>query len=203
MSNNTLDSLNNRFSADIFTENTPITDNEIMELIGYAKQAPTSYNLQNWHFVAVRDTAKKQALRAAAYDQEKITSSSVAFVICGDLNGTQAMERVFTPLLNAGFINKETYDYVWGSVNGKFTTQPQAARDEAVRSASLGAMCLMLAGEAKGYISCPMSGFEPQKVSEVCNLPDNLVPVMIVVLGKGPSKDKKPRLATNDILTII
>jgi nitroreductase len=62
--------------------------------------------------------------------------------------------------------------------------KPQFQRDEAIRSASLAAMTLMLAAEAEGLATCPMIGFSPAKVAAIVDLDDRHVPVMLLCLGR-------------------
>lgn len=202
MSEKTLESIKHRFSADLFNDNVHVSDTEIKELITLASHAPSSYNMQHWRFIAVREPSKKQALMAAAYGQEKIGKSAVAFIVAGDLDGYKHLPEAFKPLVDKGYIPQEVVDGMAQTVINAYSTNPQHARDEAFRSASLSAMCLMLAAEAKGYITCPMSGFDPAAVSKAFDLPAHIAPVMIVVLGKGDNKPQKPRFGTDKILTI-
>jgi nitroreductase len=43
----------------------------------------------------------------------------------------------------------------------------------------------MLGAKAMGYDSCPMIGFDPSKVAEIVNLPDNYVIGMMLTIGKA------------------
>ena len=44
---------------------------------------------------------------------------------------------------------------------------------------------LMLAAQELGYESCPMIGFDIEKVAELVNLPDDHVMGPMVAIGKG------------------
>ena len=43
----------------------------------------------------------------------------------------------------------------------------------------------MLAAKAMGYDSCPMIGFDPQKVAELIKLPDDHVIGFMIAVGKA------------------
>ncbi|MFZ9024517.1 MAG: nitroreductase family protein, partial [Anaerohalosphaeraceae bacterium] len=58
-------------------------------------------------------------------------------------------------------------------------------RDEAQRSIGMALQTLMLAAKAMGYDSCPMIGFDIEKVAELINLPDDHVMGPMVAVGKG------------------
>ena len=55
----------------------------------------------------------------------------------------------------------------------------QLQRDEAIRSASLAAMVLMLAAHNRGWATVPMIGFDPEAVSQLVNPKSNYIPVML------------------------
>ena len=156
-----------------------MSDEDLNQLLELAILSPTSFNIQNWRFVAVRDPETKQALRAAAWDQAHVTDSSVTFLICADLlawkndperywvNAPQEVQDMLVPMISQFYEGQETLQ-----------------RDEAMRSAGIVAQTMMLAAKAMGYDSCPMIGFDPGKVAEIINLPENHVTCMMLVVGK-------------------
>ena len=68
----------------------------------------------------------------------------------------------------------------------------QGQRDEAMRSCGMAAMNLMLTAKSMGYDTCPMDGFDFDKVGELLNLPKDHIPSMFVCVGKG-IKEAMPR----------
>ena len=65
-------------------------------------------------------------------------------------------------------------------------------RDEAQRSIGLAMQNIMLAAKAMGYDSCPMIGFDIEKVAELIKLPDDYVMGPMVAIGKK-TKDTWPK----------
>jgi len=88
------------------------------------------------------------------------------------------------------------------AIDGYYRGKDQVQRDEAMRSCGIAAQTLMLAAKEMGYDSCPMDGFDYEKVGELINLPDDHAIAMFVVIGKK-AKDVWPRpgqLALNEIM---
>ncbi len=192
-----------RISANRFDPRFDLSDNEIRELLRIAVKAPTAYNLQNWRFVAVRSPAGKRRLRAAAFDQAKTEEASVVVIICGLRPVAACLPERLAPSVAAGFMS-EALVASWRAAAASQYADPQTARDEAVRSATLAAAFLMLAAEAKGLVSCPMVGFEADRVSEEFGLKEGEVPVMLVAIGKAapgnwPRKSRRP---VDDVLVL-
>lgn len=153
---------------------------ELEQLLDLAAQAPSSFNLQHWRLVNVTDPALRAQIRAAAFDQAQVTDASLLFVVTADLkawekdparywkNAPQAAQDVLVPWIHPFYAGKE-----------------QLQRDEAMRSVGLMLQTLMLAAKGMGYDSCPMIGFEADKVAELVRLPADHAIGAIVVIGKA------------------
>jgi nitroreductase len=198
----TLTTLKQRISANHFDTSRKLSEAEIKDLVGYATQAPSSFNIQHWRFVAVTDQAAKERLKAVAYGQPKVADAAVTFIVLGDLRGHERMREIYQPMLDAGAVKAEQVDAWVGMAAGMYADE-RNARDEAIRSASLAAMALMAAAEAKGLVSGPMIGFDPEGVKREFGISDRYVPVMLLAVGYAAPGNwsRKPRLAVDQVLS--
>ncbi len=62
-----------------------ISNAELKELMQEVVLSPSSFNLQHWTFIAVRDTDLREKIKDAAWGQEQVGTCSVLLVICGKL----------------------------------------------------------------------------------------------------------------------
>ena len=198
--------LEQRVSAHQFA-GSKLSDTEPRAMVKAATHSPTAYNLQNWHFTAVCSEAMKQRLHEAAFLQPKILQAAAVIVISGDLQGHRHLEDRLRPSVEAGLL-PEQVALVWQeTAHTSLHANPAAQRDEAIRSASLAGMSLMLAAQHMGWASCPMSGFDVDAVRHVCNLPINYLPVLLVALGKPAERNapqrQKIRAPLDSVLTKI
>lgn len=156
--------------------------NEILEL---ALQAPSSWNLQHWRFLTIKEQANKDRLLPIAFNQQQVSDASVNVVVLGDLEANLVASAVFEKA------TPEIREMMLGQINGAYANNPSLGKDEAIRNASLAAMQLMLAAKAKGYDSVPMGGFNPQALIKEFNIPERYIPVMIISIGKAaaPGRD--------------
>lgn len=199
------ETIQSRISANSYDKQRTLTDQEILELIDLATQAPSAFNLQNWRFVAVRSEEAKARLLPLAYGQNKVVDAAVTFIVCGTLNPHQTLPAALAPTLDAGIIDEAIYKMWTGAAQGMYQDNPQLQRDEAIRSGSLAAMTLMLAASGKGLASTPMIGFDPQGVSQAFGLAETEVPVMLVTVGYagGENWPRKPRKAVGDVTELV
>lgn len=189
--------LEGRVSANLFDPAARLARAQIEDLIRLATRAPSAYNLQNWRFIAVASPDAKARLRAASYDQAKVSEAAVTFIIVGSHPDAASLGDRLRPSVEAGFMPADMVAGWVDAVAGTYGADPVAARDEAVRSATLAASFLMLAAAARGLASGPMVGFEPAKVTAGFGLADGEVPVMLLAVGPAapgnwPQKPRRP-----------
>src|SRR3981189_1918838 len=101
------DIIEHRRTTNVFEPNHTSSDEDIEHLVHLATRAPTSFNLQNWRFLAVRTPERKAKLRKLAYDQAKVSEAAVTFIVCGPLADYSALEGRFAPSADAGFMSPE------------------------------------------------------------------------------------------------
>jgi len=204
MSTNTLESIKHRVSANAFDASKTLSRAEIEELVSYALEAPSSFNLQHARFIAVVDAAQKEKLKALSWNQAKVSDAAVTFIILGDTQAHEKLPDLMGRAVKAGMIDQGVADWFVNGAAGFYSqySNERLVRDEVIRSASFAAMNLMLAADAKGLASGPMIGFDSAGVQKAFNIPERYVPVMTLAVGyaKEGNWPRKPRLTVAETL---
>lgn len=156
------------------------TKEEEDQLIELAMQAPSSFNAQHWRLVKVSDPELRKAIRAAAVDQAQVTEASLLYVICADI---KAWEK--NPQRYWRHAPQPVQDLLVPWMKPFYEGKEQLQRDEAMRSVGFIAQTMMLAVKAMGYDSCPMIGFDAEKVAELIKLPKDHAIGMMLAIGKA------------------
>ena len=200
--NELLQLIKQRISTNKFDTTRTISRGEIEDLISYATQAPSSFNIQHWRFIAVTKPEDKLRLKSLAYHQQKVEDAPVVMIVLGDLRGYEKLGEILEPSIEAGILDEKTASSWVNSANKYYSNNERFARDEAIRSASLAAMLLMVAAQARGYMTGPMIGFDPEGVRREFEISDRYVPVMLVTIGyPAPGNwPRKPRLNVDQVL---
>jgi nitroreductase len=175
----TTTAIHQRRSVKHYDPNHQMSDAEVQSLMELALLSPTSFNMQNWRFVVVTDQAKKDAIRAAAWDQAQVSEASILIVLCANLHAYENGERywVNTP--------QPVQDVIVPMIGSFYKDNEGLQRDEAMRSIGIASQTLMLTAKSMGYDSCPMIGFDQTKVAEIIKLPEHHVIGMILPVGKA------------------
>lgn len=186
-----------RASSNHFDRSRPLSPAQIEQLVALAGRSPSAFHLQNWRFIAVRSSAAKARLAALAFGQSKVEDAAVTFIVCGSLQAHRELGHTLAPLVAAGQLPQAVSQTWQQMAHEAMEGKAQAQRDEAIRSASLAAMTLMLAAQGMGLASCPMSGFDTEGVSLAFGLGTDLLPVLLLPVGHAaegnwPQKARKP-----------
>lgn len=164
-----------------------IDDAELEAIFAEVILSPSSFNMQHWQFVVVRDAARKQQLRQLSYGQAQVEQCAAAVLVCGRLDAHLDADRIYA---TDGEAARDKYVPM---IKGVYKDQPVLQREEAIRSGALAAMSLMYAARNRGWDSGPMIGFDAVKVATLLELPANTTPVMLVVIGKAAADGLPPR----------
>lgn len=183
----TLEAIRSRRSIKHFDVDHKMSESEINEILSLAILSPTAFNLQHWRFVIVEDAGLREKIKQVSMQQEQVTDASLLLVLCADIKAWEKDTQRYWR--NA---EKQVQDFMLPAINGYYRDKDQVQRDEVMRSCGLAAQTIMLAAKSLGYDSCPMDGFEFDKVAELINLPDDHVVTMFVAIGKG-TKEAWPR----------
>jgi nitroreductase len=171
-----------------FDKNHSLTKEEERTLLEATIQAPTSFNIQHWRFVILRDGELRAKIRKEyGNDQAQMTDASLLVLFTADVKAWQKTPERYW--VNAP---KDVSDLLVSWMGPFHEGREWLQRDEAQRSIGIAMQTLMLAAQDLGYQSCPMIGFDSEKVAELVNLPEGYVMGPMVAIGKG-IKDSWPK----------
>nr|WP_298145519.1 nitroreductase family protein [uncultured Pseudomonas sp.] len=194
----------------------------IRECLALAMLAPSSCNLQPWSFQVVRDPALLQQLQQVCLGQSAAQAPLIIAVLAHSDSWKQACADVLrfwpepsVPKAITHFYGKTApfqYNQGWLGWRGLFKRQLvrlmglrrpvmrspnslQQMRLWAVKSTALAAQNLMLAFQSHGYSTCPMEGFDEQRLRQLLPIPKRAIPIMLLAVGMpGERAVYNPRL---------
>lgn len=165
-----------------------ISVEEEQKILEAAIQSPTSFNIQHWRFVLLKDKELRSKIRSEyANNQAQITDASLLVLLTADVKAWQKNPARYWQ--NAP---KEVADLLVGWMGPFHEGKEWLQRDEAQRSIGMAMQTIMLAAKGLGYDSCPMIGFDIDKVAQLINLPSDYVMGPMVAIGKK-TKDVWPK----------
>jgi nitroreductase len=191
-----LDTIRARRSVKHYDSNHRLSESELRHLMSYSVLAPSSFNMQNWHFVVVTDRAVQEQICAAGWNQAQLRDASATIVLAGNIKGWQNTDRYLRKA------PEEVQKMFGGMVPGLYDGKEAFQREEAVRSVGLVGMNMMLVAKDMGYDTCPMIGYDAAKVAEIVGLPEEVPPLMIITVGKA-MEAARPRMGLLDLQEVV
>jgi len=194
---NTLEAIQARRAVKCYDASHQMTAAEINELFSLAMLSPTAFNIQHWRFVSITEPELRKQIRSAAWDQAQVTDASLFIVICADLNAWEKQPERYWQ-----HTDQAVQDFIVPAIDQYYRGKDRVQRDEAMRSCGLAAQTLMLAAKDMGYDSCPMDGFDFDKVGQLINLPQDHVIALCLAVGKGvqAANPRAGQLAKDEVL---
>ncbi|MGC2062249.1 MAG: nitroreductase family protein [Thermodesulfovibrionales bacterium] len=191
-----------RRSINFFDPDRTIADDKLRELLELANLSPSSFNLQPWRVIAVRDPKRKKALRKCAFDQPKVEEASAMLIMVADPRGLERnIDRMLDSWVSLGYLKPEmraTYD---GMSRGLYEAEDSLKRKFfAVKNTALFAMNLMIGAKALGLETHPMDGFDEACIKKEFGVADDkIIPMLVAVGYLKPGITLLPRAFRRDI----
>ncbi|MFT7669288.1 MAG: nitroreductase [Planctomycetota bacterium] len=193
---NLTEAIRARRSVKQFDPDHRLTDDEFRHLFSHTVLAPTSFNMQNWHFVVVNDRELQTKICEAGWNQAQLRDASATIVFVGNHMGYQNMDRTLRKA------PEDIQKMFGGMIPGLYAKNEQLRRDESIRSVGMAAQNLMLMAKDMGYDSCPMIGYDAKKVDAIIELPEGYESLMIVTVGK-PLTPARPRMGLLNLEEVL
>ncbi len=185
---NTIETIYQRRAIKHFDPEHRLTREEEKQLLEATIQAPTSFNIQHWRLVVLRDPALRARIRSEfGNDQAQMTDASLLILFTADMKAWAKDPGRYWR--NAP---SEVADLLVGWMGPFHEGREWLQRDEAQRSIGMAMQTLMLAAKSMGYDSCPMIGFDLEAVARLVRLPQDHVIGPMVAVGKG-TKEAWPK----------
>ncbi|WP_242224137.1 nitroreductase family protein [Bacillus cereus group sp. BfR-BA-01380] len=192
--NNFTEIMTGRRSIRKYDPTVKISKEEMTEILTEATLAPSSVNMQPWRFLVI-DSAEGKARLAplAKFNQLQVETSAAMIAVFGDLNNFENAEEIYGKAVELGYMPSEVKESQIEKLTAYFSTvSPEVMKDTVLIDGGLVAMQLILTARAHGYDTCPIGGYEKDKIAEAFGLDkERYVPVMLISIGKAADSGYK------------
>ena len=206
---NIIEKLGWRYATKKFNSGMNLSDSKMDVLKQAIQFAPTSYGLQPFQVVFVKDTEIREKLKSASWGQSQITDSSVLAVFTRkkDINESE-VDSFIENIVNTRGVPKEMlaqYESMMkGTINSLDENQKSSWIDKQIYIA-LG--FLLNTAAVIDVDTCPMEGFDRTQYDEILGLTDT-TSVVVCALGYRDETDdyqnyKKVRKSQDDLFVNI
>ena len=191
------DIINKRRAVNFFDPEKPVSDEIIKEMVEMASKVPSSFNLQPWSLMIIKDPEEKMRLRKLAWDQPKVSEAPVVFIVLADRDGWKKghpfLEKNFKEMVKSGNMAEKQYDWFLNACQDLYGETQEKQQAFACKNTGFFAMALMFAAKNLGLDTHPMDGFDHDGVRKAFNIPDNYwIPLLMAVGYFDEKKSLQP-----------
>ena len=188
-----IESLQWRFASKSFDPNKQVPQHDIDFLKEAIQLSVSSYGLQQYKVLIIKDKKLQEKLTPASYNQTQISEASHVFVFCSMTNvDEEVIDDYMENISKTRGVSKDSLHGFAKMIQSKVDRQTKEQIEEwSDRQSYITMTNLLNACAIKQIDSCPMEGFIPEKYIEILDLEHkNLKPVLVVPIGYRTADDK-------------
>ncbi len=185
MSNNNFSkAMDFRHACKVFDESKTISDEEMHFILESGRKSPSSFGMEGWKFLVITNDELKAKLRLYCWDQVQITSCSHLVVILSAIENVKPSSGIplkrfaRRPLTDE---QKAFYLDLYSNHLAKTLSTDENIYNWTSKQSYIALANMMTAAAYIGIDSCPIEGFEKEKVEEVLGLDTSKWQLSVVV----------------------
>ena len=190
---NYIDDLNWRYAVKQFDASKKVSDEDLQKLIDAVQLSASSYGLQPYKILVVKDQAVKEKLKAAGYNQSQFSDATAVFVFAHQTDFDAELVDSYIELSERiKELETGTLEGYANLMKNALLNLPQEAKAGwTSRQAYIALGNLLSAAAAHKIDACPMEGFEAAAFDEILGLTDqNLHAVVVAAVGYRSAEDE-------------
>ena len=184
MKNEFMDAMNFRHACKIFDENKKISDEDMHFILECGRKSPSSFGMEAWKFLVITNEALKAKLRPACWNQVQITSCSHLVVILAGIESVKPESGEVKKRFARREMPQESLD-MYMDLYAKHLAKTLSSDENiycwTAKQTYIAAANMMTGAAFIGIDSCPIEGFEKEKVEEILELDTKKFQVAMVL----------------------
>jgi nitroreductase len=163
-----------------------VSQHDLTTILESANLSPSPYGIEPWKFIVVTNPELRIKLRAAGYDQPKITDASHLIIVARRTDSENLSNELVARTAQSQNKSIEELDGLKQMIEGAFSRKELGlSRDGWLSGQTYIALGIMIStASLLGIDNGPMEGFDAGKVNEILGLTEkNLCAVTMLALG--------------------
>ncbi len=168
-----MEAMDFRHACKAFDETKKISNEDMTYILEVGRKSPSSFGMEPWKFLVITNEELKAKLRPACWDQVQITSCSHLVIILAAIDAVKPESGIPRKKFGRREMPEEKYEF-YLNLYANHLAQTLSSNENiyswTARQTYIAAGNMMTAAAIKGIDSCPIEGFEKEKVEEVLGL---------------------------------
>ncbi len=168
-----MEAMDFRHACKIFDETKKVSDEDINFILEAGRKSPSSFGMEAWKFLVITNQELKEKIKPFCWNQPQITTCSHLVIILAGIEGVKPESGIPAKKFARREMPQEKLDFYLNLYSSHL--ENTLSSDENIyawtsKQSYIALGNMMTAGAIKGIDSCPIEGFEKEKVEEVLGL---------------------------------
>lgn len=184
MNNTYMEAMDFRHACKVFDDTKKISDEDMHTILEVGRKSPSSFGMEPWKFLVITNEALKAKLRPACWDQPQITTCSHLVIVLAAIENVKVESGVPKQKFSRREMPSEKLDFYLALYARHLEETLSCDKNILAWTAKqtyIAAGNMMSAAAFMGIDSCPIEGFEKEKVEEILNLDTKKYQVSLVL----------------------
>ncbi|MBC9130287.1 NAD(P)H-dependent oxidoreductase [Frischella sp. Ac48] len=163
-----------RHACKLFDETKKIPSDDLNYILEAGRTSPSSFGLEPWHFVVVKDDLLKAELKLACFNQEQVTSCSHLVIVLHRKAGQFTMQSEYLRQTEQRSLTSDATSYDLDVACQYFINYANFLLAQGTNldhwsemQGYIASANMLTAAAYQGIDSCTIGGFEPDKVIQI------------------------------------
>jgi len=197
-----------RHACKVFDSNKKISDELMHYILEAGRTSPSSFGMEPWKFLVVMNDELKEKIRALCWNQPQITTSSHLVIILAAIESLKPSSGEVKKRFARRPLDSEALDgYIklYSSHLAKTLSSDENIYAWTARQTYIAAANMMTAAAFEGIDSCPIEGFEKEKLEKLLELDTSKYQIaMLLPFGyRVNEQSKQIRLDFDEVVEFI
>ena len=181
-----IEAMDFRHACKIFDETKKVSDEDINFILDVGRKSPSSFGMEPWKFLVIKNEELKAKIRPFCWDQPQITTCSHLIIVLAAIEGVKPESGIPMRKFSRREMPQEKKDFYIKLYTDHLTGTKTLLNDENVyywtsKQTYIALGNMMTAAAIRGIDTCPIEGFEKEKVEEVLGVDTNKYQLSVVL----------------------
>jgi len=179
-----MEAMDFRHACKVFDDTKKISDEDMHTILEVGRKSPSSFGMEPWKFLVITNEALKAKLRPMCWDQPQITTCSHLVIVLAAIENVKVESGVPKQRFLRREMPSEKLDF-YLTLYARHLEETLSCDKNILawtaKQTYIAAGNMMSAAAFMGIDSCPIEGFEKEKVEEILNLDTKKYQVSLVL----------------------
>lgn len=184
MNNDFSKAMDFRHACKAFDKTKKISDEEMHYILEAGQKSPSSFGMEGWKFLVITNEALKEKLRPVCWDQVQVTSCSHLVIVLAAIDSVKVESGEVKKRFTRRDMPQESLDFymdIYAKHLEKTLSTDENIYHWTSKQSYIALANMMTAAAYIGIDSCPIEGFEKEKVEEILELDTSKYQLSVVV----------------------